>query len=484
MSSRLPGSYTNFRDGGLGTIAPAGDGLRLIVGPCVAGSLGLVQQFTDPQQVLDTLGGGSLADAVADQVVFGGGSVMAVRSDPDTAGSVTAVTGNPVSPAVTTSGSPTNAFEIAVRITRAGAIGTSAFQVSTDGGDRYSREIVTAATYVVPGTGITLAFAAGAYVVGNVYRFSATAPRSSVSAVQAAIRAALGSPNVYEYIQLAQSTDAAMWTALDALALEAENSFRHIWFGADVTPPPVVDSTNQATVADTWVNGRITEKASFASSRVQLFAAYAEVADSLSGELRVQSLASRILARLSKNPIHWKSAWVGHPDGALPGVNILAPFAVDASGVKRQLFNNGHALSLEQAGFTTAYTQQGRSGFYVVEDRMSAASTSDYATTPNVRVMNKARTQVRLSVLPFVQQHFSSDPQNINAVLADLVTTGTAPLRVMQSNGEITRGRMVIPPGQNFLSARRINYQIRIVPNFYARELVGDFSFENPFLTA
>ncbi|MGK0617493.1 DUF2586 family protein [Meiothermus cerbereus] len=467
----LPGVYPIIQDGGLGAVAPSGDGARVVVGVSSAGPLNQVIGLSDLGAVPSTLGTGPLARAVADQLAYGGGQVYAVRASADVAGTVTPDAGNPASPAVTITGSPLDAYDLQVRITRAGALGTSAFVYSLDGGDSLSLEIATAATYVIPGTGLTLNFAAGSYVLGDVYKFAVTAPRCSVSAAQTAIRAALGSALLYEYIQLAQPSDAAMWAALDALALEAENQFRYIYFVAETVPP--------GSDADAWVNARLAEKASFASKHVQIVAAWGEVVDTLSGRLEVQSLASRIAARSSRNPVHIKTSWV--QQGPLAGLVVPAPFTTGQYG-KATSFNNAHALALDNAGFTTIYKLIGRDGWFVVDDRMAAAPTSDYKIVPNRRVMNKATTQVRQALLDFVQQ--GVDPLDLNASLATLVARANTPLRIMQSKGEIVRGRVIIPPGQDILASSSLRVQVRIVPLGYLREITLDIGFENPFLAA
>jgi hypothetical protein len=52
----------------------------------------------------------------------------------------------------------------------------------------------------------------------------------------------------------------------------------------------------------------------------------------------------------------------------------------------------------------------------------------------------------------------------------------------MQTNGEIARGRVVVPPGQDILASRTLRLQVRVVPLGYLREIVLDIGFENPFL--
>lgn len=469
--ARLPGVYPDVQDGGLGTVAQGGQGQRVVVGVSSLGTVNQVLGFSDLGQVPGKLGSGPLSRVVADQLAYGGGVVYAVRATGDVAGTVTPDAANPVSPAVTVTGSPLDGYDLVVTLTRAGAVGTSAFTYSLDGGDAVSLEIATAATYAIPGTGLTLNFAAGSYVLASVYKFAVAAPKASVSSVQAAIRAALNTNLLYEYIQLAQAADSSMWAALDALSVEAEGLFRYIYFVAETAAP--------GTDPDAWVTARLAEKTGFSSKRVQVVAAYAEVVDTLSGQLQVQSLASRIAARASRNEPHIKTAWV--QQGPLSGVVAVAPFDV-VGGSKFTKFNNAHSLSLDTAGFTTVYKLIGRDGVFVVEDRMAAAPTSDYKIVPNRRVMDRCTEEVRQALLDFVQQ--GVDPTDLNASLAALVARANTPLRVRVTNGNIARGRVVVPPGQDILATSSLRVVLRIVPLGYFREITEDIGFENPFLTA
>ncbi|MDW8357853.1 DUF2586 family protein [Thermus sp.] len=467
--ARLPGVYPEIQDGGLGLVPPGGDGQRVVVGVSSEGPVNQVLGFSELSQVPTLLGTGPLARAVADQLAYGGGQVYAVRAAGDIAGSVSADSANPPSPAVTLTGDPLDAYEIEVKIVRGGGLGAATFTYSLDGGDTVSPEIATAAAYSLPGTGLTLNFATGTYSAGATYRFRTTAPGASVSSVQAAIREALNANLLYEYIQVAQPTDNGMWAALDALATEAEARFRYIWFLTETSPP--------GDDPDAWVNARLAEKSSFSSKRVMIVAAWGEVVDTLTGRLSVQSLAARVGARISRNRVHVSPAWVQL--GPLPGVVQIAPFVTTPLG-KQSRFTNAHALALDTAGFTTVYRLVGREGWYLVEGRMAAPATSDYKLVQNRRVMDKATTQVRGVLLDFVQGHV--DPTNLEASLASLIARANAPLRAMQARGEIVRGRVVVPPGQDILSTQELRLQVRIVPLGYLREITLDIGFENPFL--
>ncbi|MEM5715332.1 DUF2586 family protein, partial [Bifidobacterium animalis] len=70
----------------------------------------------------------------------------------------------------------------------------------------------------------------------------------------------------------------------------------------------------------------------------------------------------------------------------------------------------------------------------------------------------------------------------LEASLASLIARANTPLRLMQAGGEIARGRVVVPPGQDILASQRLRLQVRIVPLGYLREIDMEIAFENPFL--
>jgi hypothetical protein len=87
-------------------------------------------------------------------------------------------TGTGPSSTVTASGSPMGLFGTPtatgstgpiILITTGGSVGTAQFSVSLDGGTSYAPPQATAATYLIPATGLTIAFGAGTYVVNDTY---------------------------------------------------------------------------------------------------------------------------------------------------------------------------------------------------------------------------------------------------------------------------------------------------------------------------
>lgn len=435
MMARLPGVFPDVSDGNLGIAATGGDGIRVVVGVASVGVVNAMLGLSDLADVVSKAGRGPGARAVADQLAIGGGIVWFVRAAGDIAGTITPDVANAVAPAITTTGSAVNDnYNVLVTIVAPGAVGVATFRYSLDDGANESEVTTTAAVYAIPGSGITLNFATGAYVAASVYKFATQSPKASVSSVQAAIRAAIASSIIYEYIQLAQPSDAAMWSTLQALQLEAEAVFRYCMIFAETAAP--------GSDPDVWVNARLAEIAGFSSGngQVAIIAEWSETTDTLSGRLEVQSMAARILGRASRNPVHVKVSWVGG-SGPIVGANVMAPFTVvDASSKRKETKRTGaHSLALEQAGYITGYLLRGAKGVYVVEDRTAAGSTSDFKIVPNRRVINKAVNLVRTALLPDVQRHI--DPAEITAATASSIAKANAQIRSMRTAKEIVRDR-------------------------------------------
>lgn len=96
-----------------------------------------------------------------------------------------AVTQTGSGPLVTVTGTPTIDVYGRVKVIAGGIVGAATFQYSLDGGATWSATITTAATYALTGTGLTLGFPAGTYVVGTTYAWTSTL--SAVTKVQAYI---------------------------------------------------------------------------------------------------------------------------------------------------------------------------------------------------------------------------------------------------------------------------------------------------------
>ena len=104
-----------------------------------------------------------------------------VRGVATIASVASAVTKSGTGPNVTLTGTPTLTASCVIKVILGGAVATATFQYSTDGGTTWSETKTTAATYAIPGTGITAAFASGTYVADDTYSFTTVLPSFTFS---------------------------------------------------------------------------------------------------------------------------------------------------------------------------------------------------------------------------------------------------------------------------------------------------------------
>jgi hypothetical protein len=187
-----------------------------VIGRCSAVSSPAVYQFDSDTVVPASLGDGPLTELTMAISRIAQQRVIAVPcATTGVAGSLTAVTETPAStgPAVTVTGTPNDSLWVVVKIVRAGARGTAKFRVSLDDGLTYGPTLLTAATYLIPKTGITLEFGTGTdYIIETLYTFSSVAPAPSAAEIDAAISVLRASKKKFSMIVVAQADATAAET--------------------------------------------------------------------------------------------------------------------------------------------------------------------------------------------------------------------------------------------------------------------------------
>jgi hypothetical protein len=171
--------------------------VQVVLGCSSQGAPNVPFATTVASKLTDQFGYGPMPEA-AGLVCSAGGTVIAVQLPIITPGTAKAVqkTGTGTSVVTTTLDGTVGAFDdyfVVVQPTLGGTIATGPvqIQVSLDAGRHFGPliNLGTAATYVIPNTGIALNFAAGTLVAGDTYKFQTIAPQWNISGVQAAIAA-------------------------------------------------------------------------------------------------------------------------------------------------------------------------------------------------------------------------------------------------------------------------------------------------------
>ncbi len=341
---------------------------------------------------------------------------------------------NPAGPNVTVTGTPVLWVDVIVRMTLGGILATAEFEYSLDGGATYSDDIVTAATYVLGDTGLTLNFAAGTYVLNDEYSF-------------------------HTYTALA-----ALASTLSTKMTEFNTAARYVF--AVMETPSDIDDDILATCFE-----------NFSDPLVTVCAGDAEITSSIDGRILRRSSANAYCARLAKISISTDPAETdpaGDAGGALPSSIV---------SIHRDEYVTP---ALDEARFTTLRTEVDIPGFWVSNGNTMAPVQSDYSLQQNVRVINAGSRAGRRKLFSYQSAKIPLDPVTglIDEIYARTVDKAVAK-SVKDSLGDnIIRARFVTNRSDNIASTKKLRGKLYILPYAYAKEVEVDIGFENPALGA
>lgn len=377
MSVALPNSEISFVDGGLGNVSP-GDATSFKVGSCSSGVAGTFYSFagTDTEQVTTSLGVGPLAAAVIHHLLESNGQpVIAYKATASTAGSSSAVTQTGTGPTVTLSGAAYDHSETIIEIMVGGVIGTSQFRYSLDGGDTYSDNYATAATYLLPNN-VTANMAAGTYVVATTYAWTDTAPVMTTTNVGDALDDIIESAYTGEFVhivgQAANASDCATMAALiSTKRVAAHAAHKYMWFAFEA---PAVDKA-----------GLVTAFAAFEDKFVVGFAGFCELIDAKSSRIQKRSSGRVLAPRIARNPISV------HPlrdvgDTDIDPIASISKLVPDGAAASTGYHDEERTPGLNAARFCALRTIAGRAGFYPTNGLTFASGTSDYQQIMHMRI--------------------------------------------------------------------------------------------------
>jgi hypothetical protein len=465
----LPGVSVNVQDGNLGALPALGEGVHVKIGVAQQGPVNEVVAITSTKQAKEIFGGGPLPEAIAVAIAQGAGLIYAVRVNASIAGMIDPVrktgtgTGN-----LAASGSPNDAYEVVVRITRAGGRGTAAFVYSLDGGDTYSPEIAipSSGTYAIPGTGLTLTFTDGtsgtSFEVGDTYTFTTAPPNYSLADLNAAIDALFAESQLrYQFVHVVGAVTPVLAAAVDARMGEAAQVHRYIWAMLEA------QDLDDASLRTAWAN--------FNSVRVGVGAGYAEVRSPLTG-------------RVHRRPITW--LWAGRR-AAIPAQEDVGRVASGPLVGVVKLYRDEYLTpGLDAARFTTARTYPAYAGYFLTQGRIMAPPGSDFELDQYRSVMDLACTVAYQAGLRFVNESIQVDPSTGNIADRDAKKVETYIRGVLATalKGKVSEVdgvpavRVTVDRTENILSSRRLPVEIAVVPLGYAKYISVTIGFENPAL--
>ena len=244
-------------DGQLGFSGKSGSGISVRIGPSpiVSDKLIIITGDMTADTIKERLGRSPLADSVMDSVQFGAARVYCLPVAASTAGTVEEVEKEGKGGGtLTASGSPYNAFAVVVKITAQGTLNTAAFAYSIDGGNNFSDEITVpvAGKYELPGTGLTITFAAASedaessFQVGDTWSFSTTAPAMTKGDALAAARKIKDFPEEFEWLHVVGGSDLDLWEAMGEVRNELATEYHKPLFILMEAAYPTGDLTDWA----------------------------------------------------------------------------------------------------------------------------------------------------------------------------------------------------------------------------------------------
>lgn len=473
MKPVLPDAYPTIRDGALGATGSPTDNVSVKIGVASSGDQNAILTFTSLQQIKDTLVSGPLAEALAHQIAIAGGPVYAIRGTAATAGSNSAVTKVGTGTSVmTVTGTPLDAYQVTVKITRAGAslaAATAAFKFTTDGGDNWSEEVAvpSGGSYAVTGTGLTFVFAEGTFVVDDTYSFTSTAPAMTLTNLNGAFDVLLADPREWAWVHIVGEATATVAAGVATRMAEAEAEYRFAFAIMETR------DRGSAETEDAWITAVMStsEWGNFADTRVAVVPGHVELTSALTGKVMNRPFAWNVSARLGQLPVSQDAAEVEL--GPLKGIVSMKHDEYSKPG-------------LDAEGFTTGRTFVGRTGFYVAQAKIKAPEGSDYGYIANRRVMDKACKISRDALLKYLNKRVRVDRTTgfileKDAAAIEAYVKGQLQTQLV-SPGDASDAIVLLNREDNILSTRSTTAKIRVLSLAYLSWLEYDIGFTNPAL--
>ena len=374
-------------NGGASNIIVAAPSVIAVAGTSSAGTVGVPVSTRSVSTITSTFGYGPLSELCA-LLISAGATVIATKLTTDTAGSAGAVTfvGTGTS-VVTVSGAAYDTYYVVFKVITGATIGVDGitFQLSLDAGRTFGPVIAlgTASSYAISNTGLTLAFAAGNLVAGDVATFGTVEPTAAASdvtdwlaAMQASPYAAAGWGGMIAHGDRTGADCSTIETALDTMA--SEYLFERLIVNArDVDPAAEWSGTAETEAA--WQAALLTSFSATSARRIAACAGFynipSGIANSAAGTPRYRRpLSWAIAARKVQQPVQVLSSRV--KDGVLASI-VVDPSSDPTDGFvyHDERINPG----LDAARFASAWTRLTQpQGFFVRSENLMSPLGSDF----------------------------------------------------------------------------------------------------------
>lgn len=461
------GTKLRIKDGSLGLGAADGSQDVLLLGTCTLGTANVPVSIVGSDKAAELLGFGPLAAAAAYIADRGGATVWCVPVTPSGAGSMGTWSTSPTTgPAVGNTGTPNDAYQVWVKITAAGAVGTAKARLSRDGGETWEPEFTTAATYPLTELGITLTFAAGTYVLNEVYKSTATPPAYTSTELIAALAAWRASGQfAAAWLDVGVPASAAAGaTIAGAIASQADTAEDRGDFVAVLLQ-----------AADDTLGNLTTAYAAVASKRELIAATFCRL-QGADGHVLRRPVSWVAMAELAKRPISEDISRVR--TGPIPGVKSIEHDEENSPGYSA-------------AKFVTLTKRRGKSGFYVYDPVMRSPTGSDYDLLQMRRVMDVACTAALGALGDYQSDTLQTqpndpdnpaiggtlDPRQASAIDTEVQAAVTKAV-VAEKHASGSQARVVRT--DKVVSTRKLRVDITVSSQAWAKDIEGTIGYAVP----
>lgn len=484
----MPNQGVNFTilDNQLG-LAAAGAGAAIVVAG--VSSIGTANQpvfSQQPQTFVTSFGYGPGPELAAYIANATGNLVGFVKVATNAAGTNSAVTHTGTgSSAVTLTGTPLDTYYLKVSVITGGTIGTTGTQiaVSLDAGRTVyaTVNLLTATTYVIANTGLTLNFGAGTLVANDTYTATCLEPTWADAGVTSALQSLVGQTvPTYEDILIAGAAANSNATNFDAQATSLFNNKRFARVIGQARDAVWGGTSTETELA--WQTAIIADYASFSSTRVGVTAGH-------------YNFISPISSTQFRRPLLWGA---GARDSAvsleidlgevdLGAIQMFLPTTPDGF-----IYHDESVLSgLDTARFMSMWSLAGLPGLYIKNPNLMAPPGSDFKWLQYGHVVDAACVTAYQF---FVKQ--LSKPIRVNAATGTILAQDANRLqsgsnaalnaslggKVSPSTSSIPNPNTIVDQTTNILSTQQLNVQINIIPLAYPKVISVTIGFLNPAL--
>lgn len=220
----LPGLSLSTTDGNLGLLSAEADKI-LVIGPAASGTDNVILPYAQPSDMISTHGRGQGVTCGAHILDFAGGEIDFAKCATSVAAATSSISQTGGGPTISIgAGTPNDFYDVQLTIVTGGALGAATFKYSLDGGQTVglTRTVPAGGSYVIPNTGWTITFAAGAYVADEVYSWTGTPATFDAADIDAVKTALLGVNTRWKAVVYAGSSATASAAATIATAVGAD----------------------------------------------------------------------------------------------------------------------------------------------------------------------------------------------------------------------------------------------------------------------